>query len=165
LRDERIRTSSCAAWNCRPSTGEHIHAGERLALEQHGNVVAVDSRHFRFLESHRAGLVRVCSSIDAKPKNSPGRRLVDDHFLLVLIDCADPYKPRDHDVRTSSGIAGLVDPLPRGEFFNSTWPARTAVSSSSSRAKSGTFLSTSGLQAIGASLGRVGFHCKDSTNE
>ena len=36
--------------------------------------------------------------------------------------------------------------------LNSTWPASTAVSSSSSKAKSGTFFNISGLHAIDASL-------------
>src|SRR5260370_23381457 len=40
--------------------------------------------------------------------------------------------------------------------FSSTWPARTANSSSSSRAKSGTCFSTSGLQAINHLVWRSG---------
>ena len=79
--------------------------------------MAVDLETLRFLESHRAGLVRRLLEHRREAEKFPGRRLVDDHFLLVLIDRADPYTPRDHDVRPSSGIAGLVDPLPRGESF------------------------------------------------
>src|ERR1700704_4911767 len=40
-------------------------------------------------------------------------------------------------------------------FLSSTCPARTASSSSSSRAKSGTFFSTSGLHAIGHLFGKI----------
>ena len=40
------------------NSGQHIHAGVRLALEQDGDVVAVHFDAYGFFEGDRAGLMR-----------------------------------------------------------------------------------------------------------
>ena len=69
----------------------------------------------------------VCSSIEAKPKNSP-RRLVDHHFLVILVHGRDPHRAGHHDVGVLAGVADLVDPLPRRETARAR-PARPALPS------------------------------------
>ena len=96
---------------------QHVHAGERLTLKQHCNVVAV---HLEATSSLRAAIALVwcgvCSSIEAKPKNSPSR-LVDDDFLVVLVDGGDPDPAGNHDVRLAARITHLVNALPGREIF------------------------------------------------
>ena len=57
----------------------------------------------------------VWSSMEAKPKKSPCRRLVHHHFLLVLVHGGHPDLARDHDVGPAARVADFVDALPRGE--------------------------------------------------
>ena len=64
--DELLRGMKLAAQD-----GEHVHAGVRLAFEQRGDVVAIDFEAGGFFDGHGVGLVGVCSSMEAKPKNSP----------------------------------------------------------------------------------------------
>jgi hypothetical protein len=46
-----------------------------------------------------------------------GRRLVDDHVLMVLVDGRDLDRARHHHVAAPAAIADLVDALPRRELL------------------------------------------------
>ena len=49
-----------------------------------------------------------------------GRRLVDDHFLLIFVHGGDAHPAGDHDVGVPARVAGLIDALANREalFFD-----------------------------------------------
>ena len=73
--------------------GQHIHAGQRLALKQHSDVVAVHFDADGFFHGGRVGLVRCLFQHGSKPKELAGVGFVDHHFLVILIDGSYPHRP------------------------------------------------------------------------
>ena len=62
--------------------------------------------------------------------------LVDHHFLVVLVDRGHLDAAGQHNVSVHARIADLVDTLAgQRTSLRSTWAAKTAISSSSSKAK------------------------------
>ena len=83
--------------------GEHVHAGVRLALQQHRDVVAVDLDAGGFFERERVGLVRRLLEHRREAEKLAVRRLIDDDFLMVLVDGGDPDLAGNHHVGLAAG--------------------------------------------------------------
>src|SRR5262250_1075736 len=95
--------------------GEHVEAGQRLALQKVGEVVAIDLDGRGVLDRRRRGGVRRRSQHRGDAKHLPGRRSVENDFLVVLIDDGHLHLPLHHDERFAAGVAALVDAMSRGE--------------------------------------------------
>src|ERR1700686_5822843 len=94
---------------------EHVHPGERLALQKHGNVFLIHFDAHRFVDRDRIGLMGRLFQHRSESKELPVRRFVDPHFLVLLVDSGYSYSPRHHHVCPPGGIANFVDALPRRE--------------------------------------------------
>ena len=46
-----------------------------------------------------------------------GRRLVDDHFLLIFVHGGDAHPAGDHDVGVPARVAGFIDALAKREML------------------------------------------------
>jgi hypothetical protein len=53
--------------------------------------------------------------MEAKPKNCPVARLIDEHLLMIFVDCRDTHIARQQNVGVLAGLAYLVDSLPGSE--------------------------------------------------
>ncbi len=72
-----------------PQHPQHIHPGERLALQQHGNIFLVHFQAHRLVDRHRLRLMRSLLQHRRKSEELSMRRLVDHDFLMVLVDRRD----------------------------------------------------------------------------
>src|SRR5215469_1362485 len=97
--------------------GEHVHAGMRLSLEQSGDIVARDLQTGGLFQGDGVRLVRGFLQHGREAKEFAVSGLVDDHFLLILIDRGDANATGNHHVGLAAGVAYLVDALPRRELF------------------------------------------------
>ena len=98
LRVERTPHQLLRGVKLPPEHGEHVHAGMRLAFQQHDDVVAVHFDADSFFERHGVGLVRRLVQHGGEAEKLARRRFVHHHFLMVLIHGGDPHPPGDHDV-------------------------------------------------------------------
>ena len=78
---------------------EHVHPRQRLALQQHGNVVPIHLDTHRFFNGRRLRLMRRLLQHRRESKKFPVRRLVDHHFLMILVHGRHPHPSRHDDIR------------------------------------------------------------------
>ena len=97
--------------------GQQIHSRHRLSAEQDCNVVAGDLQARGFLEGHGAGLVRRLLEHGSETEELAASRLVDDHFLLILVHGEDTHLAGDDHVGRGAGVAYFVDALAGSERF------------------------------------------------
>ena len=93
--------------------GQHVHAGVRLAFQQHHDVVAVHLDADGLLGGHGVGLVRRLVQHGSEAEKLAHRRLIHYHLLLILIHRGHAHRAGHHDVSTPAGIAGLIYALTR----------------------------------------------------
>ena len=70
---------------------KHVHPGERLALEQDGDVMTIDFDADRFFKRDGAGLMRRLIEHGSETEELAGRGLINDDFLVILIHGSNPY--------------------------------------------------------------------------
>ena len=98
--------------------GEHVHAGEGFALEEDGDVVAVDLDAGGLVDGHGAGLMGGLLEHGGEAEELAVAGGVDDDLLVVLVDDGDVDGAGDHNVGVVAGIADLVDALAGSELFD-----------------------------------------------
>src|SRR3569833_884932 len=148
LRAARRRTSLSAAWNCLPMTVIRSRPASGFFLRR--TVMSWRSTSMHSVSSTAVASVwcGVCASIEAKPNTSPWLGMSRSTTWLsssMVVTWTEP--------ETMMNARSLGSPILkirwRGvNLRNSTWPARTASSSSSSKENSGTSLRTTTLQAM-----------------
>ena len=99
---ERRRTKLLRAVILLAEHGEHVHAGLRLALQQHGDIVAVHLEADGLGIGDGVGLVGSLVQHGGEAEELANRGLVDHHFLLIFIDRGNAHVARDHDVAAAS---------------------------------------------------------------
>src|SRR5437899_10321569 len=104
--------------------GQHIHSRERLAFEQNSYVLPAYFEANRFFEGNSAGLVRRLLEHGGETKELAMSRLINNHFLLILVHGGDPDLPGNHYVSLSTRVADLVDALTRGESLELDLPGQ-----------------------------------------
>ena len=90
----------------------------RLALQKNGDVVAVHFEADTLFQRDGVGLMWGLVEHGSEAKKLALRRLVDDDFLLVLVDGGDPHRAGDQNVGSPSGVADFPDALPRSESLD-----------------------------------------------
>ena len=86
-----------------------------LALQQRGDIVAVDFEALTFLHGDGLGLMRGLIEHGGETEELSLGGLVHDDLLLILIDGRDPHCTGDQDVRLSARVANLPDALAGSE--------------------------------------------------
>src|SRR6267154_4877849 len=94
---------------------EHVHSGHRLALQQDGNVVAINFDADGFLLRGRGGLMRRLLEHRCEAEEFSLGGLVHDDFLMVLVNGGQPDRAGDHDVGLPAGTADFVNTLSRSK--------------------------------------------------
>src|SRR6266699_6561089 len=95
---------------------KQVHSCQRLPLEQMGDVITRYLQAGGFLDRNGAGLVRRLRQHRSEAEERACYRLVDDHFLMVLVHRGDSDLPRDHHIGLAAWIADFVDAFARGEY-------------------------------------------------
>jgi hypothetical protein len=90
---------------------EHVHAGERLALEQDRDIVAVDLEADGLFESDGRGLMGRLLQHGSETEKLAVLGFVDDDLLVVLIDRRDTNRTGNHHVGLPAGVAHFVNAL------------------------------------------------------
>ena len=95
---------------------EHVEAGQRLALHQGREVVAVDLDGAGRLDGDGRGQMRRGRQHRGQAEDLAGAGGVDHDFLVVLVDDDHLHLTLDDDEGLPPGVADLVDPLARREL-------------------------------------------------
>src|SRR5206468_9715417 len=84
-------------------------------LQQHTDIMAIDFNADRFLSREGLRLMRCLREHRSEAEKLPCARLVDDYFLIILINGRHADGARNNDVGAQRGLAYLVYTLPRAE--------------------------------------------------
>ena len=90
---------------------EHVHAGERFSLQEDSDVVAVDFEANGFLDGGGGGLMGSLLEHGGEAEEFAMSGLVDDDFLVILVDGGDAHLAGNHHVGLASGVSYFVDAL------------------------------------------------------
>jgi hypothetical protein len=95
--------------------GHHVNAREGLSLKKDSDVAPFDFYADALFERYRSRLMRRLIDHGCKAEELPWHRLVDDHFLLIVIDRRHTNLAGNQDISRPRAISDLVDTLTRGE--------------------------------------------------
>src|SRR6266516_1866141 len=92
---------------------EHVHSGHRLALQQDGNVMAINFDADSFLLRGRGGLMWSLLEHRCEAEEFSLGGMVHDDLLMIFVNGGQSDRTGDHDVGLPAGTADLVNALSR----------------------------------------------------
>ena len=91
--------------------GEHVETGEGFALDEGGNVVAVELDAEGLFVGHGVGLVGRLVEHGGEAEEAAMAGLVDQNFLLIFVDGGDADAAGEDDVGAAGGLVDLENAL------------------------------------------------------
>ena len=116
LRWARSWMSRCEGMDLASEHGEHVEAGEGFALDQHGDVLAIELQADGLFHRHGVGLMRRLIDHRGEAEDAAVDGFVDQDFLLVFVVGGDADAAGHEDVGGVRDLSDFEDALADGEL-------------------------------------------------